>query len=111
MNKISIIIPVFNEVDTAFDFCCISKNSISKTIDYEIIIVDGGSIDGSQESFETRLPILISSEKRKSYTMNAGAESPLEQLYFCIVIVILLLILIYLFKTVQKRRISLAVSE
>ncbi len=49
MNKISIIIPILNEADTIGDLLHhISANSSIKNI-AEIIVVDGGSTDGSQE--------------------------------------------------------------
>lgn len=75
MNKISIIIPVFNEVDAIARLLLHIEDSISKTIDYEIIIVDGGSIDGSQkEVLKHGNTILISSEKGRAIQLNAGAR-------------------------------------
>jgi len=75
MNKISIIIPIFNEVDAIARLLLHIEDSISKTIDYEIIIVDGGSIDGSQkEVLKHANTILISSEKGRAIQLNAGAR-------------------------------------
>lgn len=75
MNKISIIIPVFNEVDAIAQLLLHIEDSISKTIDYEIIIVDGGSIDGSQkEVLKHGNTILISSEKGRAIQLNAGSR-------------------------------------
>lgn len=75
MNKISIIIPVLNEVDAIHRLLLYIENSISKTIQYEIIIVDGGSIDNSQMVvLKCVKTILISSEKGRAIQMNAGAR-------------------------------------
>lgn len=75
MNKISIIIPIFNEVGVIHRLLLHIENSISKTIDFEIIFVDGGSNDGSQKEVEKHQnAILISSEKGRSKQFNAGAK-------------------------------------
>lgn len=75
MNKISIIVPVFNEVDTIDQFLLHIENSTSKTIDYQIIIVDGGSTDGSQNLVKGKQYVtLISAEKGRAKQMNAGAK-------------------------------------
>ncbi|WP_262892067.1 TIGR04283 family arsenosugar biosynthesis glycosyltransferase [Flavobacterium soyangense] len=51
------------------------ENTISKTIDYEIIFVDGGSNDGSQKKIK-KYPktTLIYSEKGRAKQLNAGAK-------------------------------------
>jgi rSAM/selenodomain-associated transferase 2 len=76
MNKISIVIPVFNEV-----------NSIEKLLSHlkiydlnkdamEIIAVDGGSTDGSQEKIRRYSnATLIQSEKGRAVQMNIGAKA------------------------------------
>ena len=75
MNKISIIIPIINEVDAIHRLLLYLENSISKTIDYEIIVVDGGSSDGSQmEVLKHQKNKVISSEKGRSIQFNAGAK-------------------------------------
>ena len=75
MNKISIIIPILNEVDAIHRLLLHIENSISKTIDYEIIVVDGGSTDGSQmEVLKHQKNRVISSEKGRSIQLNAGAK-------------------------------------
>jgi rSAM/selenodomain-associated transferase 2 len=75
MNKISIIIPILNEVDEIHRLLLHIENSISKTIEYQMIVVDGGSTDGSQnEVLKHGKTILISSEKGRAIQLNAGAK-------------------------------------
>lgn len=76
MNKISIIIPVYNEVETINKVLLHLEESLSKKIDYQIIIVDGGSTDGSQKIVQEKQHLkLISSKKGRSKQMNAGAKA------------------------------------
>lgn len=75
MNKISIIIPILNEVDGIHRLLLHLKNTISKTIDYEIIVVDGGSSDGSQKAVQNHQNVrLIPSEKGRAKQLNRGAK-------------------------------------
>lgn len=82
--KISIIIPVLNE-----------ENTISKVIDYlietsnsqftkEIIIVDGGSSDGTLKILKSYPSIIVlQSEKGRAIQMNFGAKRAASRvLYF-----------------------------
>jgi len=75
MNKISVIIPIFNEVDAIHLLLLHIESTLSKTIDYEIIVVDGGSTDGSQKGIENYpKTILVPSEKGRAKQLNAGAK-------------------------------------
>ena len=75
MNKISIIVPIFNEVNVVDSLLSHIENSISKTIDFEIIVVDGGSTDGSQIKVSKHQNVtLISSKKGRAIQFNAGAK-------------------------------------
>lgn len=75
MNKISIIIPIFNEVNAVEPLLAHLDNTISKTISYEIIIVDGGSTDGSQKKVKQHPNVLlIVSKKGRAKQLNAGAK-------------------------------------
>jgi len=75
MNKISIIIPMLNEVETiSFLLDHLIKNSSPENIS-EIIVVDGGSDDGSQTKVATfKNVILLQSEKGRAIQMNLGAQ-------------------------------------
>lgn len=76
MNKISIIIPVLNEIESIKDLLFhlidnASLNSIS-----EIIVVDGGSTDGTQDlvkSLDLKIT-LLNSKKGRAKQMNLGAK-------------------------------------
>lgn len=75
MNKLSIIIPIFNEVDAIHRLLLHLENSISKTIDYEIIVVDGGSQDGSQKEVQKNQKVVFrQTEKGRAKQMNVGAK-------------------------------------
>jgi rSAM/selenodomain-associated transferase 2 len=77
---ISIIIPVLNEAKNIEDLLChISECASEKNI-LEIIVIDGGSVDGTKkvvldfaEKSKYRIEC-ISSEKGRAKQMNAGAE-------------------------------------
>lgn len=64
MNKISIIIPVFNEVSRISKLLSDLENKAFQNEKIEIIVVDGGSTDGSQDTISTNSKIkLIQSRK------------------------------------------------
>lgn len=76
MNKISIIIPVYNEVEVIHHFLIYIENAISKNFDYEIIVVDGGSTDGSQNIIKTHLEVrFIQTTKGRAKQLNTGAKA------------------------------------
>jgi rSAM/selenodomain-associated transferase 2 len=75
MNKISIIIPILNEVDVIDRLLSHLENSISKTIEYEIIVVDGGSNDGFQKEVQKHpKTAIVYANKGRAKQMNAGAQ-------------------------------------
>lgn len=70
-NKISIIIPVYNEVSTINKFI----ENIDKFKDYcEIIFVDGGSSDGTDKIIVEKHRLIYSPKKGRSHQMNYGAS-------------------------------------
>jgi rSAM/selenodomain-associated transferase 2 len=76
MNKISIIIPVFNEVNTISKLVLDLDNKIFQKEAIEIIVVDGGSTDGSQNMIRANFNVkLIETEKGRAIQMNAGAAA------------------------------------
>ena len=75
MNKISIIIPILNEVETIEILLNHLLLNSSKENISEIIIVDGGSTDGSQSIIPKFLNVtLLHSEKGRAKQMNFGAK-------------------------------------
>ncbi len=81
-TKLSIIVPVYNERNTLPFFV----NQIQKQWknEHELIIVDGGSTDGSLEWLKTKKNIkVIRSKKGRAIQMNTGAENDqFDWLYF-----------------------------
>ena len=90
---ISIIIPVLNEADTIGKLLIhLKDNSVEQNIS-EIIIVDGGSTDGTIEIIQNTISkfpskyskkhCIIKSEKGRAIQMNTGAHQAIGSiLYF-----------------------------
>lgn len=75
MIKVSILIPILNEVDAIHRLLLHIEKTISKTYSYEVIVVDGGSSDGSQNLVQgIKNVILVQTEKGRAKQMNAGAK-------------------------------------
>lgn len=78
MNKISVIIPVLNEASTIEKllFHLIDNASLGNIS--EIIVIDGGSTDGSQKiinSLDLNIITLLNSDKGRAKQMNVGARA------------------------------------
>lgn len=75
MNKISIIIPIFNEVNSISKLLLHLESEIFQKEAIEIIVVDGGSNDGSQNKLRANFNVrLIEVGKGRAKQMNAGAK-------------------------------------
>jgi rSAM/selenodomain-associated transferase 2 len=75
MIKISIIIPVFNEASRIEKLINYLENTLFFKDDVEIVVVDGGSTDGTQNKImQTENLKLIQAEKGRAKQMNAGAK-------------------------------------
>ena len=76
MNKISIIIPILNEADIIENLLKHLLQNSSEELISEIIIVDGGSTDGSQNKVSKFSNVkLLNSEKGRAKQMNYGAKN------------------------------------
>jgi glycosyltransferase involved in cell wall biosynthesis len=73
LNEFSIVIPFFNEVNSIEKLLSHLKNSVLYKDTMEIIAVDGGSTDGSQEKIR-RYPN-NSIKERKSNTNECRCQS------------------------------------
>jgi len=84
MNKISIIIPVLNEADNIANLLNHLLQNSSKENISEIIVVDGGSTDGSQNIISKFNNVtFIQSKKGRAKQMNLGAKNAFGNvLYF-----------------------------
>jgi rSAM/selenodomain-associated transferase 2 len=75
MTKISIIIPILNEAENIKILLNHLLENASKEHISEIIVVDGGSTDGSKNIVESFQNIIyLNSEKGRAKQMNAGAK-------------------------------------
>ncbi|MFD0989968.1 TIGR04283 family arsenosugar biosynthesis glycosyltransferase [Mariniflexile jejuense] len=75
MSKISIIIPILNEAETIEKLLIYLFETASKETNLEIIVVDGGSTDGSKSLVSKfKNVMLLTSEKGRAKQMNLGAK-------------------------------------
>jgi rSAM/selenodomain-associated transferase 2 len=76
MNKISIVIPVFNELKSITKLLLHLENKVVQREVIEIIVVDGGSTDGSPDILKAKSNVkLIQTEKGRAIQMNLGAKA------------------------------------
>ncbi len=81
--KISIVIPVLNEVNIIGNLITYLKNQASGKHILEIVVVDGGSKDGTLKMLQATDARVVHSKKGRARQMNAGAKNAMgELLYF-----------------------------
>ena len=72
---VSIIIPVLNEVNTLGDLLSYLKLNSADWASIEVLVVDGGSTDGTAAIAENYQIPVIKTKKGRAVQMNAGAEA------------------------------------
>ena len=76
MNKISVVIPILNEAQTIGKLLRHLVENSSNSNHIELIVVDGGSSDGSQDIVSKfKYVTLLISEKGRAKQMNYGAKN------------------------------------
>ena len=79
--EISIIVPVFNEINFINDFLLHLKSTCKRS--QEIIVVDGGSTDGTWQWLETLTDISILQTKAgRANQMNYGAKKATTPIFY-----------------------------
>ena len=75
MNKLSIIIPVYNEENSINILLAQLQQLVSNQVAFEIIVVDGGSTDATVTTVLKNPSVkLVQSLKGRAKQMNTGAE-------------------------------------
>lgn len=69
LDFVSVIVPVYNEISTIND--CMNR---LQNVNAEVLYVDGGSTDGTQDYIRLHGGTLIESEKGRANQMNLGAK-------------------------------------
>ncbi len=81
--KISIVVPILNEADYIGTLLSCLQNKISPEHVEEVLVIDGGSKDGSIKIAEEYGAKIVHSEKGRAKQMNLGArKAKSEILYF-----------------------------
>jgi len=68
--QISVVIPTLNEADTITQTLC----GVRQAGECQIIVVDGGSSDGTPEIARLDADVVLSSQRGRARQMNAGAQ-------------------------------------
>ena len=83
MNKLSIIIPVYNEESAINKLIAQLQQLISNQVAFEIIVVDGGSTDATVAIVRNNPDvILVHSAKGSAKQMNAGAIKAIGDVFY-----------------------------
>lgn len=69
---VSVIVPVFNEAETIEAFLVSVRESCGECT--QIVVVDGGSTDGTASIARPRCDRLVESRKQRAAQMNAGVQ-------------------------------------
>jgi len=69
--KISVIVPVYNEANNIL--ACLNSLQDLRAHGHQIIVIDGGSQDGSKELAAPLSDLVVDSPKGRALQMNTGA--------------------------------------
>ena len=79
MDRLSIIVPVLNEAPCISN--CINNLQYLRKLGHEIIVVDGGSDDGTCKLIDNKVDKVLLSSPGRAIQMNLGAQSAQGDVY------------------------------
>ena len=79
MDRLSIIIPVLNEAKCISN--CINNLQYLRKLGHEVIVIDGGSDDGTCKLIDNKIDKVLLSSPGRAIQMNLGAQSAEGDVY------------------------------